>query len=92
MKTWFINMIGKLGGFGKLWDKVSGYKTYAGGYAAILTGAAHILTEIAAINDLAGLLEFVKQLPNDSGWLAILGGLVAVGLRHAQAKAAPVQP
>lgn len=89
--NWLIN---KLTGLGSLWEKADGAKTYIAGGASILTGAAGLLAEVAKLiadkNTLA-VWAFVKSLPTDQSWLLILGGLTAVGLRHAiQKQDAPV--
>lgn len=90
---WLINAFGKLAGAGKIFGYLNGIKSYLGGGALMLSGLSQILTEIITINDLSGLLDFIKQLPQDQGVLAFAAGLAAVGLRHATAKAAaPVQP
>lgn len=91
---WLINLFGKLAGAGKLLDKLNGVKSYIGGGALMLSGAAQVLEGLAKVNDLATLLGWIKHLPADQGVMAFAAGLAAVGLRHSVAKAAdqPAQP
>lgn len=86
MKKWIINTFAKLTGASKILKSVEGYKTYISGTALILTGAAGILTGVVGISDFAGVIDFVKGLPNNPAWLAILGGASAIGLRSAKEK------
>lgn len=78
-------------GLDKVWDKLDGSKTYLGGGIALLQGAAGLLSEIlklVADKDALEVWNFVKGLPADQNVALLAAGLVAVGLRHAVAKAA----
>ncbi len=87
---WVINIVAKLTGAKAAWDKVSGYKTYLAGTAAILTGAAGLLNGVAGLESVADVLEWAKALPQNANWVTLLGGLATVGLRHAQEKSGGV--
>jgi ClpP class serine protease len=97
---------------GPLLKKIDGLKSIVGsigvmlgGAGTCLLGAAGVAQEISASHGLAGLLEVVRQLPTDHnaqmlglGWIAMKGGLAALGIAHkidkltaaAQAAAAPI--
>lgn len=86
MKAKLLNLIARLAGIGSLWDKVASSKTYLAGTAGILTGVAGLLLKLLVVieaKDAAALWALVQSLPQDPNWLSILGGLGAVGLRHA---------
>ena len=82
-----INLVGKWTGAGVLWERVNGYKTKIGAVALMLSAAADLLTRLAAIPDFAALLKFVKVLPADQSWIALLAGIAALGLGHKMEKA-----
>lgn len=92
-----INLFAKFSGLGWIWDKVDGAKTYLAAAAAILSGLAGVINEVLVplnAHNAAGLLNIVKALPSDPNWVMLVGGVAALGLRHALAKqdAAPVVP
>jgi len=82
-----INIVGKITGATKLWDLVNGYKTTIGGVSLILSGLAELLQDIVSLTDFASVLAFVKGLPSDAGWIAILAGIAALGIGHKIEKA-----
>lgn len=77
-----IGWLVKLSGFGWVWNKIDGSKTYLGGGALLLSGAAQVLQSIISVKDLPGFIEFLKHLPQDQGILAVAAGLAAIGLGH----------
>lgn len=77
-----INFVGKITGATKLWDLVNGYKTKIGAISLILSGLAEITQKIVGLTDLASVLNFIKALPVDAGWLALMAGIAALGLGH----------
>lgn len=95
------NIAAKIFGFGGLWAKIDGYKTYLGGMALILgglssmfAGAAALAAEAQTLDSLGAAVAWAKGIGNQNAWTLILGGyasvsqgLVSVGLRHAQDKA-----
>lgn len=97
-----VNLLAKVTGLAAILRKADGAKTYIGGGvllasggAKVLLGVAAILGAVAGVSDAAGLLALVQNaasLPGiadiQAGATQFALGLVAVGLRHAQAKAA----
>jgi len=87
-----INFIGKITGATKVWEVVDGYKTKIGAISLILSGLAELTQKISTLTDFASVLAFVKGLPLDAGWLALLAGIAALGIGHKLEKAAAVDP
>ncbi len=83
-------------GLSNLWSKLDGAKTYIGGGVLLLTSSAGLLSEVLKLisdKDPLEVWSFCKGLPQDQFILSFAAGLVAVGLRHAIAKAdAPATP
>jgi len=87
-----IAFVIKISGFGWIWDKLSGYKTKIGAISLILSGLAELTQKISTLTDFASVLVFVKGLPLDAGWLALLAGIAALGIGHKLEKAAATDP
>lgn len=97
-----IDLLAKLTGFGWVWDKLNGAKTYIAGAtlmlsgaAAIATGVSAILTQFQAVSSLGGAIDWARGIESGDAWKMIQGGatsfgmgLAAIGLRHNQDKAA----
>jgi len=89
MKTWVIEMLGKMCGATELLKRVAGSKTYVAGVGLILTGAGALCAQVVGVIDagtLAAWIEFGKGLPTNEGFLAISAGLGMVGLKHSHEK------
>ena len=89
---WIINLIGKWTGVSKLIAAIDGYKSKAAGLVGFLTGLAGVISEAIKITDLAGALAFIKGLPADANWLAMLAGLAILGIAGKIEKAAQPKP
>ena len=101
MKNLIVNLLAKVTGLAGLLKSASKSKAYIGGGVLLATGGAKtllgvasILAAVASVSDAAGLLALAQnaaQLPGLSeiraGAQEFALGLVAVGLRHAVAKA-----
>lgn len=88
--SWVINMVAKLGGVSKLWGFLDGYKTKVAGVAGLLSGAAGLAQQVVVLidkHDAAAVLAFIKALPTDQSWLALLAGLATLGIGHKLEKA-----
>lgn len=88
-----INLIAQGFGVNKLWDMMDGKKTYAAAGLGILTSLLGLGTEVAPIlaaHNTAGLIEFIKNLPQDVSWLSLIGSLGAIGIGHKIVKSANV--
>ena len=90
-----INMLAKLCGVSKLWGFLDGNKTKVAGSAALLTGAAGLLSQVYSLiegKDPSAVLYFIKNITTDPSWLALLGGLGILGIGHKIEKAEVGQP
>ena len=100
MEITLIGLFLKLTGLQKLWDMMDGYKAYAAGFGAMLTGlglmatsGAGLVMQFAALTgwhqDLVWFENFRHNgnaIQFGTGWGAFLLGLKTVGDRHAQQK------
>jgi hypothetical protein len=74
-----------------VWSFLDGKKTAIASSLSILAGVTGLSAEVApllAAHNTAALLELVKHLPSDPAYLAIVGGLGALGIGHKIDKAA----
>lgn len=88
--NFIINMLAKLGGVSRLWGFLDGYKTKIGGTATFLSGLAALVAQLVPLiegKDAAALLAFIKGLPADNAWLAMMAGLGIMGIGHKVEKA-----
>lgn len=86
-----INLAVKLSGFGWIWDKTDGYKTYIAAAVGILTGLLGLIQELSgpiAAHNAGAVFAILKNLPHDQSWLALVGALGALGIGHKLEKAA----
>lgn len=103
MNSGVVNVVAKLLGFGGLWDKINGSKTYLGAAAQMLTGASTLLGCAAAIinkalgsvHSLGDLVNFAQGLPSDpaaiaaaAAWAVFLQGWNAMAVKHSHEKLA----
>ncbi len=88
-----INFIVKISGFGWVWEKLDGLKTYLAAAVSILTGIVGIIQEFRPAldaHDAATVWSLIQGLPNDQSWLMIVAGLGILGIGHKLEKAAGV--
>ncbi len=89
--NWIINIVAKYSGFGWIWAKLDGAKTYIAATAGLLTGLGGLLDEfmkVEAQHNFGAILGFIKGLPLDQNWILILASLGAIGIGHKLAKSA----
>lgn len=81
-----LNLFAKYSGFGWVWEKTDGAKTYLAAAAGIFSGLAGLINEVLpplSAHNFAGVFDVLKNLPQDPSWVLIVGGVGALGLRHA---------
>ena len=81
-----INLVAKWTGAGKAYEALNGYKTKIGAIALMLSGLSDLLLRLSTLADFAALMKFVKALPADQSWLAVVAGIAALGLGHKMEK------
>ena len=82
MKSWIINLVGKVTGISAIWKGMDGYKTKTSGVIMLLTGLAGILSGLIACTDAASLLAFSQALMTSPSVILFLNGLGILGIGH----------
>lgn len=86
-------IISWVAGVGKLWAPIQkflqGKKTYALGTVTTLQGVLGIWDELAAIDDPASVVGFVRSLSDNPDWKMVLAGIAMFTIKSAIKKAEP---
>ena len=92
---WIIELLARCSGAGWVWEKLDGNKTRIAAIAGFLSGVAGLIQEFLGVegkHDFMSLLTFLKDLPQDTQWLMIVGSLGLLGLGHKLEKVSAALP
>lgn len=88
--NWIVNIISKITGIDTITKKLDGANTKLAGIAAVLSGIAGLVIQwVGMPHDAVSIINFIKSLPTDPSWLAIVGGWAALGIGRKFEKATP---